>query len=175
MSQHQGTRLAALAAAALLGGGGVRLAAQQPLPDGVYKVDRLGTQRVQVAPVHPGEQLLIYDYRYFEPAAGRSAQLIVVATEPDVPLELAERPQQIADAAGQPAVRLLLNAAAAALLEEFTRGLAGGRFAIVVDGEVVTVNKARGVISGGELVISGCREIGCDLLRQQLVDNVRPE
>lgn len=174
MSGRRVSGAAAVAVAAALAAGVSGAAAQEPLADGIYKVLRIGTQRVQITPIKQGEAALIYDHRYFEPVAGRPDQMIAVVAKPDVALELEERPQPLEDDAGRPGVRLRLNARAAAAFEEFTASSPGARFAVVVDGEVVTVYKVRGPISGGELVVEDCRPVTCDFLRQQLADNVRP-
>ena len=54
--------------------------------------------------------------------------------------------------------------------EAFTRTHLGGRVALVVDGEIVTLHKIRSVVTGGKLQIARCTDNACEVIRSKLVN-----
>jgi hypothetical protein len=149
-------------------------AAEDPLADGLYRVERAGTRRVEVAPVQQGERLLIHDRRYYpaDPAGDPPAQLVVVGVEPDVALDLAEPPRPAREGEGPFTLVLRLAEEPASGLAELTTAEPRVRLALVVDGEIVTVLRANAPVTDGVIAIAGCRESACDHLADQLRDNV---
>jgi preprotein translocase subunit SecD len=73
----------------------------------------------------------------------------------------------------QPDGRIRLQVALAAeeipTLETFTRRHVGGRAAIILDGEIVTVHKVRSVIPDGRLQISRCSDRACERIMAKLL------
>jgi len=53
--------------------------------------------------------------------------------------------------------------------EAFTRAHLGGKVAMVIDGEIVTLHKIRSVITGGKLQITRCTDNACEVIRAKLV------
>jgi preprotein translocase subunit SecD len=53
--------------------------------------------------------------------------------------------------------------------ETFTRAHLGGRIAMVVDGEIVTLHKIRTVITDGKVQIARCTDNACDVIYSKLV------
>ncbi len=156
----------------VLGAAGLAPAAED-LEDGIYRISRAGTRRVEVLPVFENERLLIYDYRYFPKteADARPQQLIVVGLVPEARLALSERPRSSAGDPGVGALELRLAAPEAARLEEFAAAHPGSGLALVVDGEVVTTERIREPL-GGRFEVKGCRREACEFLEEQLRDNV---
>jgi len=52
--------------------------------------------------------------------------------------------------------------------EAFTRAHQGGRMAMVIDGEIVTLHKVRSVITDGKVQITRCTDNACEVLRSKL-------
>ena len=46
----------------------------------------------------------------------------------------------------------------------------GGKVAMVVDGEIVTLHKIRTVITGGKLQITRCQDNACEVIKAKLVN-----
>ena len=65
-----------------------------------------------------------------------------------------------------------LTPSASELLEAFTRDHLGQRVAVVTGGEVITMHKIKEVIKGGKIQISRCGDRGCEILFQELEDNI---
>jgi preprotein translocase subunit SecD len=54
--------------------------------------------------------------------------------------------------------------------EDFTRAHLGGRIAMVVDGQIVTLHKVRSVVTDGRLQITRCTDEACKVIRAKLVE-----
>ena len=73
------------------------------------------------------------------------------------------------DGQGKSILSVSLTRTNAEKAEAFTRAHLGGKIAMVVDGEIVTLHKIRSVITGGKLQITRCKDNACEILRAKLV------
>lgn len=85
-----------------------------------------------------------------------------------VPLVLAAPPKAEVDGAGRTLLGVTLASEHVATLAAFTRAHVGGRSAVVVGDEVVTVHKVRQVIEDGRLKITRCDDDRCTVLYSKL-------
>jgi preprotein translocase subunit SecD len=142
--------------------------ATKKLADGVYAVERDGERESDVAPLKPGEVILVDHHRFLKAGANEPPRYLVVPSAPGVLLDLAGAPQADKEGDEVVRVRLKLQPRAAAALEKLTQDRRGKQVAIVVDGEVVTVHKVREVIKGGDVQVTSCSPGGAEYLLKQL-------
>jgi len=97
--------------------------------------------------------------------------LTYVAIDPTdyVPLLIEGAPEVTKDAQGKSILSVSLARKNAERAEALTRAHLGGRIAMLVDGEIVTLHKIRSVISGGKLQITRCTDNACEVIRAKLV------
>jgi hypothetical protein len=137
------------------------------LPNGLYGVLRDGPEEKAVLPIKDGETVALHNHRYLKKDAKEPPVFLVVHTKPDVPLVLVGEPEVVKSDNGTLTFRLKLHADHAKTLEKFTRDNKGGKVAVVIGGEVVTVHHIRDVITGGDIQVSNCNaEAGAFLLKQ---------
>ena len=86
-----------------------------------------------------------------------------------VPLIIQGTPEVKPDAQGKSVLTVSLARKNAERAESFTRAHLGGRIAIVVDGEIVTLHKIRSVITGGRMQIIRRTDNACEVIRSKLV------
>jgi len=86
-----------------------------------------------------------------------------------VPLAIAGTPEMKSDERGKSVLTVSLTRKNAERAEAFSRAHLGGRIAIVVDGEIVTLHKVRSVITGGRVQITRCTDNACEVIRAKLV------
>ncbi len=113
--------------------------------------------------------VLAYDRRKYS-GAPPNEPLTYVAIDPKdyVPLIIEGTPEIKSDGQGKSVLTVCLARKNAERAEAFTRAHLGGRIAMVVDGEVVTLHKIRSVITGGKVQITRCTDNACEVLRSKL-------
>ena len=115
--------------------------------------------------------VLPYDRRKYSEAPPNEP-LIYVAIDPKdfVPLIIEGAPEMKSDGQGKSVLTVSLARKNAERMEAFTRAHLGGRIAMVVDGEIVTLHKIRSVVTGGKLQITRCTDNACEVIRSKLVN-----
>lgn len=146
---------------------------QQPdasgkLLDGLYLVERKDTDRSKVEPVAKGEQLLINDFRFLEPADRQETEYVVIQRNAFVPLIMKEEPEKGIDTKGRPKLLISLAEDQSGKLEEFSRKNTGGSVAVVIGEQVVSCHKIREPIVGGRMQITRCTDNGCAAIYSEL-------
>jgi hypothetical protein len=141
-----------------------------PLENGIYSVLREEptpqAARVEGIP----QAVLAYDRRKYSDAPPNEPLTYVAIDRRDyVPLVIEGTPEMKPDAQGKSVLTVSLARKNAEKAEAFTRAHLGGRIAIVVDGEIVTLHKIRSVITGGRVQITRCTDNACEVLRSKLV------
>jgi hypothetical protein len=137
------------------------------LPNGLYGVLREGPEEKAVLPIKDGETVAAHNNRYLKKEAKEPPVFLVLHSKPDVPLVLVGEPQVVKSDNGTLTFLLKLHPDHAKTLERFTRDNKGGKVAVLIVGEVVTVHHIRDVITGGDMQVSNCNaEAGAYLLKQ---------
>ncbi|MDX1477178.1 MAG: hypothetical protein R3301_05700 [Saprospiraceae bacterium] len=139
------------------------------LPDGVYVVK-------EVYRAHPGPDndpaMVTYNYRIVDSTA-QTYRYLRVERRHFVPLQLDRAPERVRQADDRSHLFLTLDGKSRKRLKRLTRKHTGGRVAIVIGGEAVTMHKIRTPITGGRLQITRCTDDACNYLFLELRDNVR--
>ncbi len=170
------TRLFFIAVLTGFVGGAMPAAAKQPadnrrpLARGVYAVLREGLTREEAQPDKVPYAILIYDRKYSESDRDRPPEYVALDTSFFVPLRLAGPPEARKDDRGWTLLNVTLAPEHVKTLERFTREHLGGRVAIVIDGEIITMHKVRSVIEGGRVQITRCSDDACQVLRRKLAE-----
>jgi len=141
---------------------------ESKLKDGLYLVVRDSANRKDLEPVKKPERLLVNDYHFLDPAERQETEYVVINAEQFVPMILHSDPEKKTDARGKPMLHLQLAEDEVGPLEEFTQKNTGGRLAIVIGGEIVTVHKIREAVKGGKLQITRCTDHGCEAIYTEL-------
>ena len=144
--------------------------AAQRLENGVYLIlCEAPTQ--QEARAAGSQAVLAYDRRKYSDAPPEEP-LTYVAIDPKdyVPLIIEGAPEMKSDGQGKSVLTVSLARKNAERAEAITRAHLGGRIAMVVDGEIVTLHKIRSVITGGKLQITRCADNACEVIRSKLVN-----
>jgi len=169
----------ALSLAAVAAGIGCTRPAEPPPPmDSTPSVNRNGVYAVlRDAPTWTKAQdrdtacaVLPYDHKYTDSTPGEPLRYIALDPTSFVPLILEGNPDATKDTGGKTILSVTLKKEYADALENFTRAHLGGKVAIVLDGEIVTIHKVRSIISGGKLQITRCSDNACDVLRAKLTE-----
>ena len=143
----------------------VPLPGEGKLANGVYAILREGSTQEQV---HPGETpgvTLRYDRNY---SAADQLKYVTLDTSVFVPLILDGPPTTELDDRGWTLLQAKFAPEQVKAIETFTRAHLGGRIAIVIDGEIVTIHTIRSVISDGRVQITRCYDNACQILRLKL-------
>jgi preprotein translocase subunit SecD len=85
-----------------------------------------------------------------------------------VPMVLSRAPEPIAEPDGRIRLNVTLSQKHVSRLEDFTRRHLGGRVALVLDGELISVHKIRAIIPDGRLQITRCGDRACDKILAKL-------
>jgi hypothetical protein len=114
--------------------------------------------------------ILAYDRRKYSDAPPNEP-LVYVAINPTdyIPLLIEGVPEMQKDGQGKSILSVSLARKNVERTEAFTRAHLGGKIAMLVDGEIVTLHKIRSVISGGKLQITRCTDNACEVIRAKLV------
>jgi hypothetical protein len=141
-----------------------------PLENGAYSVLREAPTRQDARVEGVPQAVLAYDRRKYSDAPP-DEPLTYVAVDPRdyVPLIIEGTPEMKRDAQGKSVLTVSLARKNAERAEAFTRAHLGGRIAMVVDGEIVTLHKIRSVITGGRMQITRCNDNACEEIRSKLV------
>jgi preprotein translocase subunit SecD len=137
-------------------------------PDGLYLVERDSLKEKDVLPLKTNEVLVVNHHRYVKKEDNEPRRFVVVHSAPDVSLDLAAEPKAVKEGAEVVRILLKLQSKAATALERLTRDYLGRQIAIVLNGEVVTMHKVRGVIKGGDVQITSCAAGAAGYLLEQL-------
>lgn len=123
------------------------------LADGFYRVLQ---RRSESALLQPGpEQIVMIErHRFVRSEAPPDPTFVLLATAPDVPLELSRAPESSRGDDGRDRILLNFSPRAARRLAEFTTANVGAHVAIIIGGEVVTAHAIRTPLTGGGLQIS---------------------
>jgi len=151
-----------LEAAGLIAGGSA-------LADGMYAVMRDAPTAEEVGGPGNPHRAIRYDQRS---ASGgqEEPRYLALQSSSFVPLILEIPPDAHLQDDGRTYLTVTLASQYVKTLEDFTRAHLGGKVAIVVDGDVVTMHKVRTVIDGGKLQITRCTDNACELIRSKLMD-----
>jgi hypothetical protein len=147
-----------------------------PLENGFYRVlHTFASETDMNRPMEPSERLLRYNPAFLD-AEDKQEEVVVIATDRFVPMQLQEQPEKLPDETDRTMFWLgvSLTPSASELLEAFTRDYLGQRVAVVAGGEVITMHSIKEVIKGGKIQISRCGDRGCEILFQELEDNITP-
>jgi hypothetical protein len=145
--------------------------AAPPLENGAYLILREAPTpqgaRVASAPA----VVLSYDRRKYS-GAPPNEPLSYVAIDPKeyVPLIIEGSPEMKSDGKGKSVLTVSLARKNVERAEAFTRAHLGGRIALVVGGEIVTLHKIRSVITDGKMQITRCTDDACKVIRSKLVN-----
>jgi preprotein translocase subunit SecD len=117
------------------------------------------------------QMVLTYDRRKCSDAPPNEP-LTYVAIDPKdyIPLIIEGAPEMKSDGQGKSILTVSLTRQNAERAEAFTRAHLGGRIAMVVGGEIVTLHKIRSVITGGKIQITRCTDNACEVIRSKLVN-----
>ena len=144
--------------------------AAQRLENGAYLILREAPTQ-QEARAAGSQAVLAYDRRKYSDAPPEEP-LTYVAIDPKdyVPLIIEGAPEMKSDGQGKSVLTVSLARKNAERAEAITRAHLGGRIAMVVDGEIVTLHKIRSVITGGKLQITRCADNACEVIRSKLAN-----
>lgn len=140
------------------------------LSDGVYAVLQEAASPESARVDAPGSIVLVYDRKYSDSDKGTPPEYLAIDTGSFVPMILEGSPVARKDDRGFTLLSVTLARDQVKPLEEFTRTHLGGRVAIILDGEVVSMHKVRSVIEGGKLQITRCGDNACDVLFSKLTN-----
>ena len=145
-------------------------AQKRALRDGFYAV--LGTASTQdsARAVDPRAAIVVYDRVYTDVVETVPPEYVAIDTTSFIPLALSAPPEAKKDDRGWTLLSVSLSKEQVKPLEEFTRARLGGRVAILLDGEVISMHKIRSVITEGKVQITRCGDNACDVLLSKLTD-----
>ncbi len=140
------------------------------LQNGAYAVLREAPSAREAGAEGGSQVVLAYDRRRYS-GAPPNEPLTYVALDPNdyVPLVIEGRPGMKSDGQGKSVLTVSLVRKNVKGAEAFTRAHLGGRMAMVIDGEIVTLHKIRTVITDGKVQITRCTDNACEVLRSKLV------
>ncbi len=139
------------------------------LADGLYAVisETTDAPRPEAA---PNQRHLLYDPRRADPSSNEPRRDVTVETTGFVPLVLGAAPAATAQEDGRLLVQVALADRHVRTLADFTRDHVGGKAALVLDGEVLSVHKLRAVIEDGRMQITRCTDRACERILSKLVE-----
>ncbi len=138
------------------------------LPNGLYAVIREASTPDSARLEGPGHTVAVYDRKYTDADLTTPPAYLALDTTTYVPLILSGPPDARKDGRGWTMLSVTLSREQVKPLEDFTRAHLGGRVAILLDGEVVSMHKVRAVVEGGQLQITRCGDNACDVLLAKL-------
>ncbi len=144
--------------------------AARPLENGAYAVLREAPTAREAGAEGGSEVVLAYDRRKYSGAPpNEPLSYVSLATNDYVPLVIEGRPEMKSDGQGKSVLTVSLARKNVKRAEAFTRAHLGGRMAIVIDGEIVTLHKIRSVITDGRVQITRCTDNACEVLRSKRI------
>lgn len=155
--------IAVLLAPVAIGSGGA------PAPaNGIYAVLAEGQTPAEVQTVKGRHVVLVYDRKYSEADKDQQPKYVALDSSSFVPLVLAGPPRTEKDDRGWTLLKVTLAPQHVKTLETFTRDHLGGRIAVVIDREIITMHKVRAVIQDGKAQITRCFDDACRSLLLKL-------
>jgi hypothetical protein len=144
--------------------------ASGPLANGMYAVLHDAPTAEEARFDAESHRVVRYDQRL---ASGEleAPQYLALRTSSFVPLILEVPPDVHEQSDGRTYLTVSLAQSYVKTLADFTRDNLGGRVAIVVDGDVLTMHKVRSVIDGGKMQITRCTDNACELIRSKLMED----
>jgi preprotein translocase subunit SecD len=140
------------------------------LENGAYLVLREAPTAQEARAGDSSQLVLAYDRRKYSDAPPETPlNYVAIDLKDYVPLIIEGVPEMKRDDQGKSILSVSLARKNAERAEAFTRAHLGGRIAMVVDGEIVSLHKIRSVITGGKLQITRCTDNACELIRVKLV------
>jgi len=141
-----------------------------PLENGAYAILREAPPPQEAGAKGVSRVVLAYDRRKYSGAPpNEPLTYVAIAPEDHVPLIIEGRPEMKTDGQGKSVLTVSLARKNVQRAEAFTRAHLGGRMAMVVDGEIVTLHKIRSVITDGKVQITRCTDNACEVIRSKLV------
>jgi len=138
------------------------------IPNGFYAVLSEGPSRAEARTDSIPNIVLLYDGKYVDSSQTASPSCVTLDTASFVPLILEGSPTTNRDGNGRTLLGVTLSRKYIRTLEDFTKAHLGGRVAIVLDGEIITMHKIRSVISEGKIQITRCYDNACETLLSKL-------
>jgi preprotein translocase subunit SecD len=138
------------------------------IPNGFYAVLNEGSSRAEARTDSIPNIVLLYDGKYVDSSQTASPSYVALDTASFVPLILEGSPTANKDGNGRTLLGVTLSRKYIKTLEDFTKAHLGGRVAIVLDGEIITMHKIRSVISEGKIQITRCYDNACEILLSKL-------
>ena len=138
------------------------------IPNGFYAVLNEEPSREKARTDSIPNIILLYDGKYVDSSQAASPSYVALDTVSFVPLILEGSPTTNKDVNGRTLLGVTLSRKYVTTLEDFTKAHLGGRVAIVLDGEIITMHKIRSVISEGKVQITRCYDNACDILLSKL-------
>ena len=144
-----------------------------PLANGLYAVMGYGPTAESVGVPGEGAVVVPFDRRPAN-SAEDVPRFVALQPSPFVPLILEMPPDAHLQADGRTYLTVTLASQHVKALADFTRAHLGGRVAIVVGGEIITMHKVRTPIDDGRMQITRCTDNACELIRSKLMDDQPP-
>ncbi|MGA3245617.1 MAG: hypothetical protein ABSE41_13440 [Bacteroidota bacterium] len=138
------------------------------IPNGFYAVLIEANSRDEARTDSIPNIVLVYDGKYVDSIQSASPSYVALDTTFFVPLVLEGSPTTNKDGNGRTLLGVTLSRKYIRTLEDFTKAHLGGRVAIVLDGEIITMHKIRSVISEGKIQITRCYDNACEVLLSKL-------
>ena len=138
------------------------------LANGVYAILNQGATAEQARAAGRPHRVLIYDRKYSDADRDQPPKYLALDVSSFVPLILGAPPDTRKDDRGWTLLSVTLAQQHVKTLEDFTRAHQGGEIATVIDGEVITIHKVRGVIRDGKAQITRCTDDACRTLYLKL-------
>ena len=143
--------------------------ATRALENGAYAVLREVPSAREAGAGGGSQFVLPYDRRKYSGAPTNEPLTYVALDAKDyVPLAIEGRPGMKSDGQGKSILTVSLVRKNVKRAEAFTRAHLGGRMAMVIDGEIVTLHKIRSIITDGKVQITRCTDNACEVLRSKL-------
>jgi len=152
----------------IVGSIGLACDAAPPLLNGVYAVLAEGATPEEARAARASSRVLRYDAKYSEADRNQPPRYIALDTASFVPLTLEGPPEAGKSDRGWTTLSVTLERKQVKPLEDLTRTHLGGRVAIVLDGEIITLHKVRSVITDGKAQITRCSDDACRKLLLKL-------
>lgn len=141
------------------------------LQNGAYLLLREASTAQEARVDGVSQIVLTYDrQKYGEATTNQPLSYVSIDPKDFVPLIIEGSPNMTKDGQGKSILSVSLTHASAEKAEAFTRAHLGGKIAMVVDGEIVTLHKIRSVVTGGKLQITRCQDNACEVIRAKLVN-----
>ena len=141
------------------------------LQNGAYFILREASTPQEARVPDVSQVVLTYDrQKYGDATTNQPLSYVSIDPKDFVPLIIEGDPTMTRDGQGKSILSVSLTRANAEKAEEFTRAHLGGRIAMVVGGEIVTLHKIRSVVTGGKLQITRCEDNACEVIKAKLVD-----